>query len=130
MTFEQLVLLFSDHTLKTVALGALIIGLTAGSLGAFAVLRQQSLLGDAIAHATLPGVCIAFLLTQSKSPFVLLMGAAISGWTGTLCVNFITSHTRIKRDTALGIVLSVFFGFGACRRRAHSRRRHQRTRPG
>lgn len=112
MIFEQLAFLFSDHTLKTVTLGALIIGVTAGSLGAFAVLRRQSLLGDAIAHAALPGVCIAFILTQSKSPAVLLLGAAISGWLGSIAVNFIANNTNIKRDTALGIILSVFFGIG------------------
>jgi manganese/zinc/iron transport system permease protein len=103
---------FSDYTLQVVALGAIVLGLTAGALGSFAVLRQQSLLGDAIAHATLPGVGLAFLLTQSKSPVVLLLGAGLAGWLGTVCVKFITQLSRIKKDAALGLVLSVFFGFG------------------
>ncbi len=109
---EFLTNIFSDYTLQVVACGALIVGITAGSLGAFAVLRQQSLLGDAIAHATLPGVGIAFLLTQSKSPLVLLIGAGLAGWIGTLWVKAITSMTRIQKDAALGMVLSIFFGFG------------------
>lgn len=104
--------LLGDHTLQTVMFGSLILGITAGSLGAFAVLRQQSLLGDAISHATLPGVAGAFLLTQSKHPLVLLVGAALTGWLGTLWVKFITENTRVKKDAALGIVLSVFFGMG------------------
>ncbi|MCR4336594.1 MAG: metal ABC transporter permease [Candidatus Omnitrophica bacterium] len=109
---DFLISIFSDYTLQVVTAGALILGITSGVLGTFAVLRQQSLLGDAISHATLPGVGIAFFLTQSKDPLVLLIGAAISGWVGTLLINLITETTRIKRDTALGIILSVFFGFG------------------
>lgn len=104
--------LLTDHTVRVVALGALVLGLVSGCLGSFAVLRQQSLLGDAIAHATLPGVGIAFLITQSKNPFVLLVGAAIAGWVGTLLVMLITRTTRIKKDAGLGIVLSVFFAVG------------------
>lgn len=112
MMFDNLIHFFSDYTLQIVTLGALVLGITAGSLGTFAVLRQQSLLGDAVAHATLPGVCLAFLWTQSKNAAVLLLGAALAGWLGTLAITLITHHTRIKKDTALGIVLSVFFGFG------------------
>lgn len=110
---EQLIQhILNDHTLQTVTLGALILGITAGALGAFAVLREQSLLGDAISHATLPGVGLAFLLTQDKSPLTLLIGAGIAGWLGTICVKVITQTTRINKDAALGLVLSVFFGFG------------------
>lgn len=104
--------LFSDHTVQTVFLGSTILGITSGCLGSFAVLRQQSLLGDAISHATLPGVAIAFLITQTKNPLILLIGAGIAGWIGTIFVKIITEHTRIKKDAALGIILSVFFGFG------------------
>ncbi|VAX37084.1 Manganese ABC transporter, inner membrane permease protein SitC [hydrothermal vent metagenome] len=107
-----LIELLSDHTLQIVSFGALILGITAGSLGVFAVLRQQSLMGDAIAHATLPGIGIVFLLTQTKNPIFLLIGAGLSGWLGALFVILITHHTRIKKDTALGIVLSFFFGIG------------------
>lgn len=109
---SSLLNIFSDYTLQIVLLGSLVLGITAGTLGCFAVLRQQSLLGDAIAHATLPGVGLAFLLTQSKGALVLLIGAGIAGWLGTILVKIITEHTRIKRDAALGIILSVFFGFG------------------
>ena len=104
--------LFNDYTLRTVALGSGILGIVSGALGSYAVLRKQSLLGDAISHAALPGIAIAFLLTLSKSPLVLVLGAAISGWIGTLLIMSITKSTRIKEDSALGLVLSVFFGFG------------------
>jgi manganese/zinc/iron transport system permease protein len=104
--------LIFDYTLRTVALGSATLGLVSGVLGAFAVLRRQSLLGDAISHAALPGIALAFLLTGSKAPLVLVLGAAIAGWLGTLAVLVAVRNTRIKEDAALGIVLSVFFGFG------------------
>jgi manganese/zinc/iron transport system permease protein len=104
--------LLFDYTLRTVALGAGMLGLVAGVLGCFAVLRRQSLLGDAISHAALPGIVLAFILTGTKSPLVLVLGAAIAGWLGTLVVALIVRHSRLPTDSALGIVLSVFFGFG------------------
>ncbi len=104
--------LFYDYTLRTVAMGSAALGVVSGALGAYAVLRKQSLLGDAISHAALPGIALAFLLTQSKAPLVLVFGAAIAGWIGTLLVISIVNNTRIKEDTALGLVLSVFFGTG------------------
>lgn len=103
---------FGDYTLRVVAAGSAILGITSGVLGSFAVLRKQSLLGDAISHAALPGVALAYLLTGSKSPIVLVLGAALSGWIGTLAVRSIVKRSRIKQDTALGLVMSVFFGVG------------------
>jgi manganese/zinc/iron transport system permease protein len=104
--------LFFDYTLRTVALGAATLGIVSGALGSYAVLRRQSLLGDAISHAALPGIALAFLLTRSKEPLVLMLGAGIAGWLGTLLMMSIVRATRIKDDSALGLVLSVFFGFG------------------
>ena len=104
--------LLFDYTLRTVALGSAVLGIVSGALGSYAVLRKQSLLGDAMSHAALPGIAIAFLLTGSKQSLVLILGAAISGWIGTLFVMSIVRSTRIKFDSALGLVLSVFFGFG------------------
>jgi manganese/zinc/iron transport system permease protein len=104
--------LLSDHTLRTIALGSALLGAASGALGCFAVLRRQSLLGDAISHAALPGVALAFIATNSKQPGILLAGAAAAGWLGTLAVGAITRRSRVKLDAALGIVLSVFFGFG------------------
>ena len=95
-----------------VAIGASLLGTVSGALGTYAVLRRQSLLGDAISHAALPGIAIAFLLTGSETPLILVLGAAITGWLGTLVVLSIVRLTRIKYDSALGLVLSTFFGFG------------------
>jgi len=109
---ELLRQLFTDYTLRTVALGATALGVVSGALGVFAVLRRQSLIGDAISHAALPGIALAFLLTGTKTPLVLMLGAAVAGWLATLLVMSITSMTRVKYDSALGLVLSVFFGLG------------------
>jgi manganese/zinc/iron transport system permease protein len=104
--------LFFDYTLRTVALGAGTLGIVSGALGSFAVLRKQSLLGDAMSHAALPGIVLAFLLTGSRTPLVLMLGAIAAGWIGTLLMMRIIQTTRIKIDSALGLVLSVFFGLG------------------
>jgi manganese/zinc/iron transport system permease protein len=104
--------LLFDYTLRTVALGAGALGIVAGALGTFAVLRRQSLLGDAISHAALPGIVLAFLLTGTRSTLALVLGAAIAGWLGTLVVMLVVRHSRLPEDSALGIVLSVFFGAG------------------
>jgi len=101
-----------DYTLRTVALGAAILGAVSGALGTYAVLRRQSLLGDAISHASLPGIALAFLFTGSKAPLALVVGAAVAGWLGTLAVMGIVRSSRVKPDAALGLVLSVFFGLG------------------
>ena len=101
-----------DYTLRTVALGSAALGLVSGCLGTFAVLRRQSLLGDAVSHAALPGIVLAFILTGSKTPLILILGAAVAGWAGALLVMLIVGTTILKTDSALGLVLSTFFGFG------------------
>ncbi len=103
---------FTDYTLRTITLGTAILGAVCGMLGSFAVLRKQSLLGDAISHAALPGIALAFLLTGVKDANFLLIGALVSGLVGTFWIRSIVKRTRLKSDTALGLILSLFFGFG------------------
>lgn len=105
-------LVFSDYTLRTITLGTAILGAITGMLGSFAVLRKQSLLGDAISHAALPGIALAFLLTGAKDTNTLLLGALVSGLLGTFWIRGIITKTHLKSDTALGLILSLFFGFG------------------
>ena len=104
--------LFQDFTLRTVATGTAFLGMTSGALGSFALLRKQSLLGDSISHAALPGIVLAFILTGSKNSMVLLLGAAFAGWLATWFILSIIRHTRLTSDGAQGVVLSVFFGIG------------------
>ena len=104
--------IFTDYTLRYVALGSAILGITSGALGCFTVLRKQSLFGDALAHAALPGIGFAYLFAGTKDSLLLMLGAAIFAWFGGIVTLAITSTTRIKQDAALGITLSVFFGLG------------------
>jgi manganese/zinc/iron transport system permease protein len=100
-----------DYTLQVVMVGAGILGLVSGVLGTFAVLRKQSLLGDTLAHAALPGVAIAFLIAGRELVW-LLVGAGIAGWLTTLFIQALLRTTRIKQDAAMGIALTVMFGLG------------------
>lgn len=105
-------LIKTDYTLQIVSIGSALLGIISGMLGSFAVIRKESLLGDAVSHAALPGIAIAFLITQTKETSVLLLGALISGLIGTLLILAIERYSRIKFDSALALVLSVFFGAG------------------
>lgn len=100
-----------DYTLTTVAIGGAALGLVTGVLGVFAVLRQESLMGDALSHAALPGVAIAFLLFGRELGW-LLIGAGVAGWLGAQFIRLLTDTTRIKQDTAMGIALTGFFAIG------------------
>lgn len=95
-----------------VAIGAALLGIAAGALGVFAVLRRRSLVGDALAHAALPGVCVAFLATGAKDATTLLVGAGLAGLVGALLMVGIERTSRIRPDAAVGVVLSSFFSLG------------------
>lgn len=102
---------------NAVILGTTLLGIAAGVIGAFALLRKRSLTADALSHATLPGIAGAFLIASAlgysgRSMPVLMLGAALTGIVGVVCIHLILQHTRLKEDAAIGIVLSVFFGVG------------------
>lgn len=100
-----------------VILGTALLGLAAGVIGVFMLLRKRSMTTDALSHATLPGIVIAFLVAErlgfeGRSLPVLLLGAAVTGVLGVVCIQAILRHSRLREDAAIGIVLSVFFGAG------------------
>jgi manganese/zinc/iron transport system permease protein len=100
-----------------VTLGATLLGMAAGVGGTFLFLRKRALVSDAVSHATLPGVALAFMLMvwfggDGRNLFGLLAGAALSAGIGLLCVTWLTTRTRLAEDAAIGAVLSVFFGLG------------------
>lgn len=110
-------LTLQDHNTRVVVIATTLLGFAAGAIGSFTLLRRRALMGDALSHAMLPGIGIAFLIAptfglQAKSLPVLLGGAVVSGLLGTLAILLIRHQTRLKEDAALGIVLSVFFGAG------------------
>lgn len=99
------------NTLVVLA-GASLLGMAGGLVGSFAVLRRRSLLGDALAHAALPGLCLAFLFVGRRSLPAMQVGALATGLLGIMVVALLRRATRIKEDAAIGIVLSVSFGAG------------------
>lgn len=106
------VLFLRDYNTRIVVIGTTLLGVAAGVIGTFAYLRKRALMGDALSHATLPGIAVAFILLGTKSLPLLLIGAAVSGVVGVIAVIALRAVPRIREDAAIGIVLSVFFGFG------------------
>lgn len=76
-------------------------------LSCFLVLKGWSLMGDAISHATLPGIVIAYILNLP-----LILGAFVAGMTCALAVGFLRDNSRVKQDTVMGVVFSGMFGLG------------------
>jgi len=109
---EFAVELFSDYTARTILLGAASLGIVSGVVGSYAVLRKQSLVGDVMSHAALPGIVLAFLIMGVKEQLPIFIGAALSAVLAVFLINLITSNSRIKTDSAMGMALSVFFGLG------------------
>ena len=111
------VFLLRNYNTRLVVICTLLLGCACGLMGGFLLLRKRSLMGDTLSHATLPGVCSAFIFAvllggEGKSLPLLMFGATITGVLGCAAVLFIRNHSRIKDDAAMGIVLSVFFGAG------------------
>ncbi len=116
MIFEALSLQLG-YNATLVTLGAALLGVAAGVGGTFLFLRKRALVSDALSHATLPGIGLAFILAVSlgfdgRSLPLLMLGASLSAGFGLLCVSWLTQRTRLGEDAAIGAILSVFFGFG------------------
>lgn len=101
-----------NYILRVVMLGAILIGIVAGMLSVFFVLRKRSILGDAISHSTLAGVTVAFFIIRRKDRTILLLAAIIAGLLAIAVVYVITERTKLKEDAAIGISLSIFFAIG------------------
>ncbi|MFM9817407.1 UNVERIFIED_CONTAM: metal ABC transporter permease [Spiribacter pallidus] len=104
--------LLGDYTLQNVMLGAALIGVISGVLGSFAVLRRESLLGDTLSHAALPGICLGFIVTGMRDMGSLLAGALFTAVVAALLMVGLTRRTRLKTDAGLAIMLSLGFALG------------------
>ncbi|HOB33789.1 MAG TPA: metal ABC transporter permease [Verrucomicrobiota bacterium] len=113
---EQAVRFFTlqDPGVRYALAGSLLLGLTCGLLGSFIVVRKMALMGDTLSHAVLPGVAVGFLWTLSKDPLRIFIGATCAALMGAALVGFLKRSTRLKEDTALGMVLATFFAVGVC----------------
>ena len=105
---------FKDPSVRYAVLGSIFLGVSCGLLGSFILVRKLALLGDTLSHAVLPGVALGFLWNMTKDPVAIFVGATIAGLLGTVTVNLIRDTTRIKEDSALGMVLAGFYGVGIC----------------
>ena len=120
-TLEQVVeVLFfrGGYNTTVVVISTTLLGVAAGIIGVFALLRKRSLMADALSHATYPGICLAFITAtllgvEGRSLPVLLTGATVTGVIGVLCIQWLLRHTRLHEDASIGLVLSIFFGAGA-----------------
>lgn len=100
------------NALATAASAAVMIGLLCGFYGSFVVVRRMALTGDMISHAILPGVVAGLAWSGTRNPLVVMACAATSGMLGSLVMRALLTHTKLKPDAALALVLSVFFAFG------------------
>lgn len=115
--FSEALLLQAGYNAALVAIGAGLLGFAAGSSGTFLFLRKRALVSDATAHATLPGVGIAFMVMvalgyDGRSLIGLLLGSAITAAIGLVIIEWIARRTRLAEDAAIGAVLGSFFGLG------------------
>ena len=91
---------------------SVLVGVACGVLGCFVVLRRMALIGDALSHAVLPGVVIAFLITGSTGIFGLFVGALLAGLVTAGLIKLVSQYSRTKEDSAIGIVFTAFFALG------------------
>ncbi|UXP31756.1 metal ABC transporter permease [Reichenbachiella agarivorans] len=103
---------FQDPNVRYVAAGSVLLAVSSALVGCFTFLKKKALVGDAVAHSVLPGICLSFLLTGTKNPFYLIIGAFVTGWLALVLIDYITRSSKIKEDTSIGLILSVFFGIG------------------
>ncbi len=115
--FLHALTLDAGYNAALVVVGAALLGFSAGMAGTFLFLRKRALVCDALAHATLPGVCLAFVIMvmlggDGRNLAGLLFGSAVTASIGLLIITWMTQKTRLTEDAAIGAVLSVFFGMG------------------
>ncbi len=101
-----------DPVFIKVLLGTVLLAASSSVVGAFSFLKGESLVGDAIAHALLPGVVLAFILGDGKNPWYIIFGALAAGLLAHYGISYLEQRTKLKGDTAISLVLSTFFGLG------------------
>lgn len=101
-----------DANTRVVLMGTMLLGIASAVVGSFAVLRKQSLVGDAVAHAALPGVCVSYFVIGERNFAAFLLGALVFGIIAASFVTFVKRWTRVKEDAAIGLAIGGFFGLG------------------
>jgi len=86
--------------------------ISCGLLGCFLVLRKMVMVGDAISHAVLPGIVLAFFLTGSRDTLPMLIGAGLLGLATTLIIEFFNKKGRVQADASIGVTFTFLFAIG------------------
>ncbi len=102
---------YASNSFWIALMGFLVSG-TCGLVGCFVILRRMALVGDAISHSLLPGITLAFLLTNSRATLPMMIGAIVAGVATVALIEAIRYSSRIKPDAAIGIVFSSLFAVG------------------
>ena len=105
-------ILLREANVRYVVLGTMLLSVASSVIGCFALLRKRALVVDSISHSVLPGICLGFILSGTKDPLFLIVGAVITGWLSVYFIDIITRYSKIKADTAIGLNLSLFFAIG------------------
>lgn len=103
---------FADPNIRYVVLGTMLLTGSAAVVGTFGLLKKKALLGDATAHAVFPGICLVFMITGSKNPCYMMLGAFVTGWIALLLIDFLVHHSKIQEDIATTLLLAITFGTG------------------
>lgn len=102
----------ADFSIVLLFFGVTLISVTAGIIGYFNFLQKKSLIGDAVAHAVLPGIVLAFLFSGVRESWILLIGAIIAGFLALTAISFLLKHTKLKQDSVIALVMITFFSLG------------------
>ena len=113
MNFIEPVLFFSSINARNVLLGIVLLSISSSIVGTFAFLKKQTLACDAVAHAVLPGICLAFFIVGKKHEFWLTIGACLTSWLAFVVIGYIVHHSKIQQSTAIALVSSFSFGLGS-----------------
>lgn len=103
---------WNEPVFLTVMAGSMLVCGMSALIGVFGFLRKRSLLADVVAHAVLPGIALAFMISGSRSTLPLLVGGALSGALAAWLVDVVVDHSKLKPDAAIALNTSVFFGVG------------------
>lgn len=109
---ELLLELLKSYDFTVVAIGTILLSIASAFVGCMSLHKGQSLIGDTVGHSTFPGIILAYMLSQSRNPLILSIGAAIAGGVAYSFVLGMNRTSKIRLDACLAIILTGFFGLG------------------
>lgn len=104
--------IITQYSFIVVAIGTMLLAMATGIVGTISILKGQSLIGDAVGHASLPGIILAFMISGRKSSLILMIGAIVAGIVAFILIQIISEGSKIEADTAMAVILSAMFGMG------------------